>query len=125
MLASDLWLHYSFWYIWYGKWLFNPIQVEGGGGKKTPPTIFSPVASTIVGINPLNFLTLSFNPFATLVKNFKSIPTASPKVLNLNQDYTSKKCFFWLNPYKVEFMIISVIEMLELPNFDHMTTYKI
>ena len=44
----------------------NPIQ-EGGGGKKANPTNFSPVTSTNVGISPQNFLTFSFNPFATLV----------------------------------------------------------
>ena len=48
---------------------FNPIQ-DGGGqwraGQKGPPTSFSPVTSTNVGISPQNFLTFSFNPFATL-----------------------------------------------------------
>ena len=40
----------------------------GEGGKKPPtnPTSFFPVISTKVGINPKNFLTFSFNPFATL-----------------------------------------------------------
>ena len=39
-------------------------------GQKAPlpsPTSFSPVTSTNVGIIPQNFLTFSFNPFATLV----------------------------------------------------------
>ena len=61
----------------------NPIQ-DRGGGKKAPPTSFSLVASTNVGINPKNFLTFSFNPFATLVENFKLGPSASAKLLNLN-----------------------------------------
>ena len=39
----------------------------GGGGKKAPPTSFSSVTSTNIGISPQNFLTFSFNPFATLV----------------------------------------------------------
>ena len=39
----------------------------GGWGKKDPPTSFSPVTSTNVGISLQNFLTFSFNPFATLV----------------------------------------------------------
>ena len=47
------------------KGLFNPIQ--DGGGQKDPPTSFSPVTSTNVRIKPQNFLTFSFNPFATLV----------------------------------------------------------
>ena len=51
----------------------NPIQDESGGGggggtKSSPhPTSFSSVTSTNVGISPQNFLTFSFNPFATLV----------------------------------------------------------
>ena len=44
---------------------FNPIQ--DGVAKKTPPTSFSPVKSTNIGISPKNFLTFSFNYFATLV----------------------------------------------------------
>ena len=38
-----------------------------GGDKKDPPTSFSPVPSTNIGISPQNFLTFSFNPVATLV----------------------------------------------------------
>ena len=43
----------------------NPIQ--DGGGKKMLPTSFPLVTSTSVGISPKNFLTFSFNIFATLV----------------------------------------------------------
>ena len=45
----------------------NPVQDGGEGGKKAPPTSFSPVTSTNVGISPQNFLTFSFNAFDTLV----------------------------------------------------------
>ena len=58
-----------------------------------PPTRFAPVTSTNVGFGPQNILTFSFNPFATLVQNFKFVPTASPKLLNLNQDHPSKTIF--------------------------------
>ena len=37
------------------------------GGTKRPPTSFSPVTSTNVGVSPQNFLTFSFNTFASLV----------------------------------------------------------
>ena len=47
--------------------------------KRPPPTSFSPVTSTNVRFGPKNFLTFSFNPFATLVQNFKFVPSASPK----------------------------------------------
>ena len=92
-----------------------------GGGKKALPTSFSPVISTNVGFGPQNFLTFSFNPFTTLVLNIKFVPSASPKLLNLNQDHPSKKRFSWSNPYKIEVMITFPIEMLQLPNFGHMT----
>ena len=65
-----------------------------GGSKKDPPTSFSPVTSTNVGFDPKNFLTFSFNHFATLVQNLKFVPSASPKLLNLNQDHHSKKAVF-------------------------------
>ena len=40
----------------------NPLQEWGG----MPNTSFSPVTATNIGISPLNFLTFSFDPFATL-----------------------------------------------------------
>ena len=68
------------------------VELRGG-----PPTSFSPVTSTNVRFGPQNFLNFSFNPFATLVHNFTFVPSASPKLLNLNQDQTTaqKKWFFW------------------------------
>ena len=42
--------------------------------------------------------------------------------MELEPDHNSKKPFFWSNPYKIEVMITSLIEMLELPNFVLMTT---
>ena len=55
-----------------------------------------------------------------MVWNFKFLPSASPKLLHLNKDHP-----LWSNPYKIEVMITSLIEMLELPNFSHMTTFKL
>ena len=43
---------------------FYPIQ-DGGEGQKAPSTSFSPATSASVGISPENFLSFSFNPFAT------------------------------------------------------------
>ena len=98
--------------------ILNSIQ-DGG---EAPPTSFSPVTSTNVGIRSQNFLTFRFNPFDKLVQNFKFVARASPKLLNLNEDHPSKKKrFFWSNPYKIE-VITSLIQMLELPNFRQMTT---
>ena len=47
--------------------LFNPIQDGWSGLKRPPSTSFSSITSANVGINPENFLTFSFNPFATRV----------------------------------------------------------
>ena len=65
----------------------------GGGGKKASPTNFSPVTSTNVEFGPQNFLAFSFNAFATLVQNFKFVPSANPKLLMLNQATPQKKRF--------------------------------
>ena len=53
-----------------GHSFVNPIpdnRGEGGGQQKGSPTSFFPVTSTNVEINPKNFLTFSFNPFATVL----------------------------------------------------------
>ena len=42
-------------------------RVGEGEGAKRPPTSFSPITSTNIGTNSQNFLTFSFDPFATLV----------------------------------------------------------
>ena len=39
----------------------------GGGGKAPPPTNFSSVNSTKVGISPPKCVTFSFKPFVLLV----------------------------------------------------------
>ena len=77
-------------------------SIQDGGGEPSPPpaplhTSFSFVTSKNVGFGSQNFLNFSFNSFATLVQNFKLVPGASPKLLNLNQ--ANKKRFFWSNPY--------------------------
>ena len=72
-----------------------------GGDKKTLPTSFSRVTSTKVGISPQNFLTFNSIPYATLVQNFKFVPSTSPKLLNLNQDYPSKEVTFLLTSSKL------------------------
>ena len=90
-------------------------RIQDGRPKKAPRTSLFPVISTNVGIIPQNFLTLNFNPFSTFTENVKAISSAGPKLLNLNQDYFSKKRFFWPNLYKIEVFITFLIKMLELP----------
>ena len=52
----------------------------GRGGKKAPPTSFSPATSTNVEISPQNFMTFSFNPFSHTGVKFQV--SASPELLN-------------------------------------------
>ena len=87
----------------------NPIQ--DGGQQKGPLTSFSPVTSTNVRISLKTFLTFSFNPFASLLSNFKATRSTSLKLSNLNQEYPSKKWLFWSDPCKIEDMKIFLIEM--------------
>ena len=62
----------------------------------------SPLFPTNVKKRPQNFVNFSFDLFATLVQNLKAIPTARPKLLNLNREYPSlaflvkslQKCFY-------------------------------
>ena len=68
--------------------------MQDRGAKNAPATSFAPVTFTTVEITPQNFLTFSFNPFATLDQNFKVIRTISLKLLILNQDQSFKKAFF-------------------------------
>ena len=96
--------------------MFNPIQDGESRAEKL---------CTNVRIDPQNFLTPGFNHFVTLMQSFKTIPRASPKLLNLNQEHSSKKWFLWLNSYKIEVLINSLMEMLELANFGRMTTSTI
>ena len=70
-------------------------RVGGGdGGYQKMSTNFSPAISRNVGISPQNCVIFSFEPFAILLKDFNAVPSASPKLLNLNQDHPSKKGFF-------------------------------
>ena len=46
-------------------YILTLFRMQGEGGAKRPPTSFSPVISTNVGIRPQNILTFAFNPFAT------------------------------------------------------------
>ena len=108
-----------------GLFYLNTLQggvVVGGGlgegrgswGPKKPPDSFSHVTSTNVGISPLNF-----------VQNFKAIPSANSKFWTWTMSSSQKNRFFWSNLYKIKVMITSPIVILELQNFDQMTTLAI
>ena len=66
--------------------LYIRLYTRSSWSKTVPPISFSPVTSTNVRISPKNFLTFDFDPFATIMQYFKAIPSASRKLLNLNQE---------------------------------------
>ena len=82
--------------------------------------MFSSETSPNTGISPQNFLICSFDPFIALLQNIKAIPSTSCKLLNLNQDHPSKNSF-QVKSLKIQILLSSLMEMLELPNFCHMT----
>ena len=91
------------------------------GGAKRPPTSFSPVTSTNVGLAPKTFWLLVL----TLLEHWCKISSLYLAPVSNYRTWTKttpqKKHFFWSNPYKIEVMITFLIEMLQLPYFGHMT----
>ena len=92
---------------------FLTLFMIGGGGAWSPPTSFPLVTSRNVRISPQNFMTFSFNPlphwckisslYLMPVSNYSTWAKTTPQ----------KKQFLWSNPYKIEVVITSVVEMLE------------
>lgn len=73
----------------------NPIQDDWRGKKALYHLTSSfPEAVTNVKISPQNFLAFHSNSLTTVVKTFKTKPGSNLKVLNLNQDHSSKKLIF-------------------------------
>ena len=100
------------------SYYINPIQ--DGWGQKKNPTSFSPVTSANVGISSQNFLKFSFSPCK--IPSLYLVPV--PNHCTSTKTTPQKKWFFWSNRYKIEVVITSLIEMLELPNFGHMNNLQ-
>ena len=64
---------------------------EGKGGAKMLPYQFFPCNIYKRRNYTQIFLNFSFNPFATLVQKFEAKLSASPRLLNLNQEQPSKQ----------------------------------
>ena len=106
------------------KGVLNPIQ-DGGKKPPPPPTSFSPVASTNVGFSLQTFwhLVLTLLPHCCKISSSCLLPVQN--CWTITKTTPQKKQFFLSNPYKIEVMITFLIEMLQLPNFGHMTTSMI
>ena len=109
---------------WVTDLLFSnsPLALFRMGSKKGPPTSFSIVTFTKYELAPKTFWFLVL----TLLPHCHKIPrlyfVSVPNYWTWTKTIPQKKVFFWSNPYKIEVMISSLIEMLELPNFGHMPT---
>ena len=86
----------------------NPIQDQRTYG-------LSPKTFWIFVLTFLSNWCKILRPYRMLVPNYWTSTNTTPQ----------KNRFFWSNPNKIEVMITSLIEMLELPNFSHMTTSTI
>ena len=69
-------------------------------------------------------LFISFFPVPS-TKIGTSLQNYCPNYWILTKSTPQKRWFFWSNPYKIEVVITSFIEMLELSNFGHMNTSTI
>ena len=95
------------------------------GGKFSPAQIqFSNVKSTNEGNSPKNFLTFCFKHFAWECNISRPYLVLVPIYWTWTKSIPQKKLFFWSNSYKLEFMITSLKEILELPNFGHVNTSR-
>ena len=66
--------------------------MQNGGKNRIS---FSPVASTKVGISLRNILTFNFDNSATLLRNFKVIPSPVPNYLTLTKSTPQNTWFYW------------------------------
>ena len=96
----------------------------GGGGvrQKKAPYQFFPCNFYKRKNYPPKAFHSQFQPFCHIGVKFQVCTQCQSQVIELNEDHPSKKWFSWSNLYKIEVMITSLIEMLELPIFDNMTT---
>ena len=109
-------------------------SIGGGGRQNGSPTSFFPVTSTNVGISPQNFLTFNFNHLSHWCKISRPYLVPVPNHWSWTKTTPQKKWYFWSNPYKIEVMITSLIEMLELRlvtwtnlqyNMNHVTKFSL
>ena len=93
-----------------------------GGIKKTTATIFSLQLLQTQELAPKTFLLsfLTLWPHWCKISRPKLVPV---QIIELEARAPLKKSFFWSNSWNIEIMITSLVEMLELPNFGHMTDH--
>ena len=98
---------------------------EEEGGKKAPLPVFPLLLPQMeeLALKTFWLLVLTFFPHWCKISSLYLVPV--PNYRTWTKTTPQKKWFFWSDPYKLEVMINSLIEMLELPNFGHITTSTI
>ena len=103
---------------------FTLLRTRGKGRDKKvlPPTSFSPVTSTNVGISPKTFwiLVLTIFPHWCKISSLYLVPV--PNYWTWTKTTPQTKPFSRSNPYKIQVVITSLREMLQLPHFGHLNT---
>ena len=102
----------------------HPIQ--GGGGKKGPSLYKLFLCNFYKRSNEqwtFWLLILTLFPHWCKISRLWLVPV--PNYWTWTNSTSQKNWFFWSNPYKIENLITSFIEILELPNFGDMTTCTI
>ena len=98
----------------------NPIQ-DGGITKKNLPVFFLQLLQRLELASKTFFLLDSFL-LPHFCKFSRPYPVPVPNCWTWTKSISWNNCLFWSNPYKIEVMITSLKEMLELPYFGHITT---
>ena len=101
--------------------LFLPEPYSGWGGSYLP--VFPMKLLQTKELAPKSLWLLVSTPFPHLFKILRPylVPVLNywTWTLSISQKYR----ILWSNPYKLKVMITSVIVMLRIPNFGHMTTF--
>ena len=96
------------------------------GSKKDPiPHSFSIVTSRNVRITPKTCWLLVFTLLPHWCKILRPYLVPVPSYWTWTKSTPQKNWFFWWNSCKIEVLVTSLIEMLVLPNFGHITTSTI
>ena len=101
--------------------LFNPIQ-DGG---EVPLPVFPLQLLQTYGLVPKTLWLLVLTLLPHLCKISSLYLTPVPNYWTWTKTTSLKKQFFWLNSNKIEVVVTSLIEMLQLPNFGHRNTSTI
>ena len=75
----------------------------------------------VAGLGTLFLSDFQFQPFCHNGVKFYVCTQFQSQIIELEPRSPLKKVIFQSNPYKIEVVITSLIEKLELPNFGHMT----